>query len=180
MMQPLMPKGTAVWLINNTGLTFEQIADFCGMHLLEVQGIADGEVAVGVSEENPIITGQLTRAEITRCEEDPSASLKIIEVATPDVASGRKKAKYIPIARRQDKPDGIMWILRNYPDMTDAQIGKLMGTTKNTVESIRHKEHWNTANIRPRDPVLLGLCSQVMLNKFIEDSEKRKAHESEK
>ena len=164
-----MPKATAVWLIGNTSLTFDQIADFCGLHPLEVQGIADGDVASGIIGEDPIINGQLTREEIKRCEQDPDAGLKLVDMSNAlKLAKKRKEPKYIPVARRQDKPDGIMWLIKKYPDIEDSRIIKLLGTTKNTVSAIRSRTHWNIANIKPRDPVLLGLCSQVDLNKVIE------------
>lgn len=166
---PLMPKATAVWLVDNTSLTFKQIADFCGMHDLEVKGIADGEVAQGIRAIDPIAAGCLTREEITRCEQDSKAKLIIIEKKLPKITvKGGKKAKYTPIARRQDKPDAIYWLVKNYPEITDAQIAKLIGTTKTTIEAIRNKDHWNIKNIRPRDPVLLGICSQGDLNKVVE------------
>jgi len=172
---PLMPKATAVWLVTNTALTFEQIADFCGMHVLEVQGIADGEVAIGIVPENPLINGQLTQSEIDRCVKDSSASLQI--TSANDYLfrnSKRKGAKYIPIARRQDKPDAAAWLVKNYPDLSDEKISKLVGTTKATVMAIRDKEHWNYENLRPRDPVILGLCSQTALNDVVKDLEAKK------
>ncbi len=166
MTAPLMPKATAAWLIRNTTLTFEQISDFCNMHTLEIQSIADGEAGSQVIEENPIVNGELTKEEISRCEQDPNAKLQIIEhKQSVSKTSKKQNARYTPIARRQDKPDAIMWLIKNYPDIKDNQIVKLLGTTKNTIYAVKHKEHWNTSNIRPRDPVLLGLCSQVELNK---------------
>lgn len=164
---PLMPKATASWLIRNTSLTFEQIGKFCDIHVLEIQSIADGEIRSQVVEENPIINGELTAEEIKRCEQDPSTTLKIIESKQIKIKNLKKNARYTPIARRQDKPDAIMWLLKNYPDIKDSQITKLLGTTKATIYSVKHKEHWNSDNIRPRDPVLIGLCSQVELNKVI-------------
>lgn len=157
-----------MWLVNNTSLTFEQIADFCGLHKLEVQGIADGEVAVGIAEEDPIINGQLTRAEITRCEKDSSAKLSMKTLPEDVLVKMKKKeSKYVPIARRRDKPSAILWLIRNYPDITDADIVRLLGTTKNTVSSVRNKLHWDAANIKPRDPVLLGICSQTALDEMV-------------
>lgn len=176
---PLMPKATAVWLINNTALTFEQISDFCGLHPLEVQGIADGEVAVGIIAENPILNGQLTQEEIDRCSKDPSSKLTITNVNELVLKGSKKKtAKYTPIARRQDKPDAIAWIVKNYPDVADSKIAKLVGTTKSTVVAIRAKEHWNYENLRPRDPVLLGLCSQTALNTLIATVKKNDSEQS--
>ncbi len=163
---PLMPKATAVWLIDKTALTFTQIADFCGMHPLEVQAIADGEVAQGIVGYDPIANGQLTQAEITRCEKDAEARLKLLPSNMPAPKRGRG-AKYTPVAKRNDRPDGIAFLLRNYPQLTEAQIGKLMGTTKETIQKVRDRSHWNSANIKPRDPVILGLCSQTDLHNMV-------------
>ncbi len=160
---PLMPKATAVWLVDNTSLTFEQIGSFCGLHPLEVQAIADGEVAANIIAENPVLNGELTAAEIKRCEGNSAAKLQIVKSATL-VAKKKKVAKYTPIARRQDKPDGVYWIIKNCPEMSDAKISKLIGTTKGTIETIRNREHWNMQNIRSRDPVILGLCTQTALD----------------
>jgi len=178
---PLMPKATAVWLISNTTLTFDQVADFCKLHPLEVQGIADGDVASGILGEDPVINGQLTREEIKRCEQDPKAKLELIQMsAVLKSVKKKKESKYIPVARRRDKPDAIMWVVKNHPEVTDAQIIKLLGTTKTTVTSIRNREHWDIANIKARDPVLLGICSQVSLDKLIEDIERIKSRREEK
>ena len=165
---PLMPKATAVWLVDNTSLTFNQIADFCGLHELEVKSIADGEVAKGIIGLNPINNNQLTQNEIDRCSEDPKQSLQLnMSLASEYVNKAKKKSsKYTPIARRQDKPDAIYWLLKNFPDISDAKIIKLIGTTKTTVESIRSRSHWNMQNIRPKDPVLLGICSQSDVDKL--------------
>ncbi|MFK7967730.1 MAG: cell cycle transcriptional regulator TrcR [Rickettsiaceae bacterium] len=167
---PLMPKATAVWLIDNTTLTFKQIADFCGIHELEVKGIADGEVAVGVIADNPITSGQIEKAEIERCSKDPNAKLQLKTSVAYEVVSKKKKkgAKYTPIARRQDKPDAIFWLIKNFPEVKDSTIKKLIGTTKSTVDAVRNRTHWNMANIRQRDPVLLGICSQTDLDKVVE------------
>jgi hypothetical protein len=167
---PLMPKATAVWLIENTALSFKQIGDFCGMHELEIQSIADGDVAIGVVGHDPVISGQLSKEEIARCEKDGNLRLKISVDIEKLVKQKKKGGKYTPVARRQDKPDAISWILRNHPEISDNRIIKLIGTTKNTINSVRSKEHWNSTNIRPRDPVILGLCTQVELNKAVEDS----------
>ena len=164
---PLMPKATAVWLVENTALGFDQIAEFCGMHPLEVQGIADGEVAVGVRGVDPIAASQLTQEEITRCENDTDAHLQIAGTAKQYINQKSKGARYTPVARRGEKPDAIAWLVKYYPNMSDAQIGKLVGTTKNTIQAVRTKSHWNTSNIKPRDPVLLGLCSQTHLDAAI-------------
>lgn len=168
---PLMPKATAVWLIDNTALSFKQIAEFCGLHELEVEGIADGDVAGGIKGKDPVIAGQLTKEEIARCEKDDKASLQINK-SVADSMIVKKKAKYTPMARRQDKPDAIYWFVRNYPDIEDKKIIKLIGTTKNTISAIRDKSHWNMQNIRPRDPVLLGLCTQIELDKVVETMSK--------
>ena len=167
---PLMPKATAIWLIDNTTLTFKQIADFCGMHELEVKGIADGEVAVGVIADNPITSGQLNKEEIERCCKDSNAKLQLkLSNAYETVSRAKKKsAKYTPIARRQDKPDAIYWIIKNFPEIRDSTIIKLIGTTKSTVDAVRNRTHWNMANIRQRDPVFLGICSQTDLDKVVE------------
>ena len=164
MAHPLMPKATAVWLIENTALTFEQIAEFCSLHPLEVQGIADGEVAIGIQGIDPIGNNQLTHEEIARCEKDPTARLKMAPRELPSPMKRTKGPRYTPVAKRQDKPDGIAWLARHHPELKDSQIAKLIGTTKNTIQAVRERTHWNTANIRPRDPVLLGLCSQSDLN----------------
>lgn len=180
---PLMPKATAVWLIDNTTLTFKQIADFCGMHELEVEGIADGDVASGVEGENPIDNGQLTQEELDRCSNDPNATLQIKPSSANKYLNKAKSkgAKYTPIARRQDKPDAIFWLIKNIPDITDNQIIKLIGTTKATVDAIRDRSHWNMQNIRQRDPALLGLCSQTELDRLMEASggQNEKANEAD-
>lgn len=165
---PLMRKATAVWLVENTSLTFAQIAKFCGLHELEVQGIADGDVASGIIGQNPVTSGQLTQQEIKKCEADPEAIMLLNKSAAIDVKSSEKKSsKYTPIARRQDKPDGIAYLLKYYPEITNAQIKKLVGTTDKMIESIRKRTHWNMKEIKPRDVVLLGLCSQSQFNDVI-------------
>lgn len=181
---PLMPRATAVWLVENTTLSFEQIAEFCGMHVLEVQGIADGDVAHGIIGQNPIEKGMLLKANIESAEKDPKVKLRLIS-DVGEYIDRQKKAKnrYTPVARRQDKPDAVSWLLKNYPDITDAQISKLIGTTKNTISAIRSKAHWNMHNIRPRDPVLLGLCTQTDLYALahkIDEAKAKKAAEEEK
>ena len=160
----LMPKATAVWLVENTTLNFEQIADFCGLHTLEVQGIADGEVAQGIVGLDPTLNGQLSRDEIARCEGDPDGRLKMAKVDIPLPAPRTKGPRYTPVAKRQDKPDAVAWLIRHHPELSDSQISKLIGTTKQTIAAVRDRSHWNFANLRPRDPVLLGLCSQTDLN----------------
>ncbi len=163
--RPLMPKATAVWLVENTGLTFEQIAAFCGLHALEVKGIADGEVAAGIRGLDPVGAGMLTRDEIKRAEADPKARLKIAKSVATDVKPPkRKEPRYTPLSKRQDRPDAIAWLLRNHPEVGEQAICKLLGTTKATVQAVRDRTHWKSQDIRPRDPVLLGLCSQVELD----------------
>jgi len=163
--RPLMPKATAVWLVDNTTLTFEQIATFCGLHALEVKGIADGEVGAGIRGLDPVSGGQLERSEIERCEKDPKAELKLLRSAAADVKQPKRKTpRYTPLSKRQDRPDAIAWLLRNHPELADQQICKLLGTTKNTVNAVRDRTHWKSQEIRPRDPVILGLCSQLDLD----------------
>jgi hypothetical protein len=165
---PLMPKATAVWLVENTSLTFDQIAEFCGMHPLEVQGIADGEVAIGIVGSDPIASGQLTREEIARCEADKAARLKMIENTLPLPVVHGKGAKYTPVSKRQDRPNAIAWLVRHHPELTDAQVGRLVGTTKSTIQKVRDRTHWDMANIKPQNPVSLGLCSQQDLDDAID------------
>lgn len=172
MAQPLMPKATAVWLVDNTSLTFEQIAGFCDLHTLEVQGIADGEVAIGIQGMDPVLNGQLTHAEIDRCQADATARLEAAKQDLPQPAKRTKGPRYTPVAKRQDKPDGIAWLARHHPELKDSQIAKLIGTTKNTIQSVKDRSHWNSPNIRPRDPVLLGLCGQGELNAAVERARK--------
>ena len=164
MSTPLMPKATAVWLIDKTSLTFDQVADFVGMHPLEVQAIADGEVAQGIVGYDPVANAQLTREEIVRCEADPNARLRLLPSAVPQPKGRGKGARYTPVSKRNDRPDGIAFLLRNFPQLTDTAIGKLLGTTKDTIAKVRDRTHWNSSNIKPRDPVILGLCSQSDLN----------------
>jgi hypothetical protein len=153
-----------VWLVNNTTLTFEQIAEFCGLHSLEVQGIADGEVAIGIVGLDPTLNGQLTKEEIARCVADSTQRLKMEKPSIPLPAPRTKGPRYTPVAKRQDKPDAVAWLVRHHPELSDAQISKLIGTTKQTIAAVRDRSHWNFANLRPRDPVLLGLCTQSDLN----------------
>lgn len=160
----LMPKATAVWLVDNTALSFEQIAAFCNLHPLEVQGVADGDVAGGIMGVNPIQNGQLTREEIQKAEADPSYRMKMSEPKVRVAAAKRKGPRYTPISRRNERPNAIKWLLRNHPEMKDAQIMRLVGTTKSTIDSVREGTHWNTANLTAMDPVTLGLCSQIDLD----------------
>lgn len=161
---PLMPKATAVWLVENTALSFDQIAEFCGMHPLEIQGIADGDVSSSVRGQDPTANGQLTAEEIERCEKDADAKLEIAGTARQYINKKTKGSRYTPVARRQDKPDAIAWLVRQYPKLPDSKIVKLIGTTKKTIEAVRTKTHWNSSNIKPKDPVLLGLCTQTHLD----------------
>jgi hypothetical protein len=162
---PLMPKATAVWLVENTALTFRQIADFCGLHELEVKGVADGDVAQGIKGLDPVTGGQLTREEIEKGEKDPDYRLKLLEpkVNIP-VQKATKGPRYTPVSKRGDRPDAIAWLLRYHPELSDSQVMKLVGTTKTTIAAIRERTHWNTPNIKPVDPVSLGLCSQIDLD----------------
>lgn len=170
---PFMPKATAKWLIENTALTFEQIAKFCQMHPLEIQGIADGEVAASIQPNDPIKSGELTKEEIERCEAEENATLNMHSSAIEFLSKKRTGARYTPVARRQDKPDAIAWLLKNHSELADSQIVKLIGTTKKTIESIRERSYWNISNLNPRDPVLLGLCTQTALNGATEKAKKK-------
>jgi uncharacterized protein len=166
-MSLLMPKATAVWLVENTALSFEQIAEFCAMHPLEIQGIADGEVAVGIVGLDPIANNQLTREEIERCEKDREGKLKMLEAELPTPIQRTKGARYTPVSKRQDRPAAIAWLLRHHAELADAQIGRLVGTTKPTIQKIRDRTHFDMANIKPTNPVVLGLCSQDALDEAI-------------
>jgi uncharacterized protein len=159
MLAPLMPKATAVWLVENTSLTFDQIAEFCGLHPLEIQAIADGEVATQMQGLDPVANGQTTAEEIARCQADPNARLKLSPQAMPPQVVKHRGPRYTPIAKRQDKPDAIAFLLRSHPELSDAQISKLIGTTKPTIAAVRDRTHWNSPNIKPRHPVGLGLCT---------------------
>jgi hypothetical protein len=172
--KPLMPKATAVWLVENTSLSFEQIAEFCGLHVLEVKGIADGDVAHGIKGMDPISSGQLTREEIRRAEEDHSHPLTLAEskVEIPEVKT-KKGPRYTPVSRRQDRPNAVVWLLRNHPELKDSQIMRLVGTTKPTIAAIRDRTHWNSANLTPQDPVTLGLCSQTDLDAEVKKAARR-------
>jgi hypothetical protein len=162
---PLMPKATAVWLVENTGLSFRQIADFCHLHELEVKGIADGDVAAGIKGLDPVTGGQLTREEIAKAEKDPEYRLKILESKVNiQVQKSTAGPRYTPVSRRGDRPDAIAWLLRYHPELPDSAIMKLVGTTKSTIASVRERSHWNAANIKPVDPVSLGICSQLDLD----------------
>jgi hypothetical protein len=160
----LMPKATAVWLVENTTLSFEQIAEFCGLHPLEVQGIADGEVAIGIVGLDPVANGQVSMEEIERAQKDPTVHLKLLRQKIPQPLPRTKGPRYTPVSKRQDKPDAVAWLVRHHPELGDAAIARLIGTTKSTIEAVRDRTHWNSSNLKPRDPVLLGLCTQTDLN----------------
>ncbi|MCB1549780.1 MAG: DUF1013 domain-containing protein [Hyphomicrobiaceae bacterium] len=175
--KPLMPKATAVWLVENTSLSFDQIAEFCGLHMLEVKGIADGDVAQGIKGLDPISSGQLTREEILQAEENPDYRLRLLESKVEIPTVKRKRGpRYTPVSRRQDRPNAILWLLRNHPELKDSQIMRLVGTTKPTIESIRERTHWNSANLQPQDPVTLGLCSQIDLDAEVKKSARHFEH----
>jgi hypothetical protein len=176
---PLMPKATAVWLVENTSLTFEQIAEFCGLHPLEVQAIADGEVAIQMQGLDPVANGQTTADEIERCQTDPQARLKLSSTAIPQQFVKHKGPRYTPIAKRQDKPDAISYLLRSHPELSDAQISKLIGTTKPTIAAVRDRTHWNSANIKPRHPVGLGLCTIEELEQAVARANRGKPRPAE-
>ena len=172
---PLMPKATAVWLVENTALSFDQIAQFCNLHPLEVKAIADGDAAQGIKGLDPILTGQLTREEIADAEANPDHRLHIAEpkVRLPE-AKQKKGPRYTPVSRRQDRPNAILWLVRNHPELKDSQIMRLVGTTKSTIQAIRDRTHWNSANLTPLDPVTLGLCSQIDLDLEVQRAAKEK------
>ncbi|MEO0622078.1 MAG: cell cycle transcriptional regulator TrcR [Pseudomonadota bacterium] len=175
---PLMPKATAVWLVDNTTLTFRQIAEFCGMHELEISGIADGEVAIGIKGLDPVQNNQLTAEEIKRCEADSLARLKLRRRAMAPPPK-KKAPRYVPVSKRQDRPAAIAWLVRYHPEIETSQIAKLVGSTKPTIEAIRNRTHWNSANIQPVDPVALGLCSQVELDAIVGKAAEKKAKREE-
>ncbi|MAA98812.1 MAG: cytoplasmic protein [Stappia sp.] len=169
---PLMPKATAVWLVDNTSLSFDQIADFCKLHPLEVKAIADGEAAQGIKGLDPVMTGQLSRDEIEKGQVDTGYRLKLQESKTRVPEAKRKGPRYTPVSRRQDRPNAILWLVRNHPELKDAQVMRLVGTTKPTILAIRERTHWNSANLTPSDPVTLGLCSQIELDLEVERASK--------
>ncbi len=172
---PLMPKATAVWLVENTTLSFAQIGAFCGLHELEVNGIADGEVAQGMKGFDPVVNNQLTLAEIRRCEGDTSARLKLKYNAAAEGEAKRKGPRYTPLSKRQDRPAAIVWLVKYHPELADSQIAKLVGTTKPTIQTIRDRSHWNIANIQPVDPVALGMCKQSELDDAVRKAGAKKA-----
>ncbi len=170
---PFMPKATAVWLVENTTLTFKQIANFCKLHELEVKGIADGDVAKGIKAYNPILAGQLKREEVDLCSKDQNRELKLIERTEEVQVKERKKPKYTPLSKRQDRPDAALWLLKNYPEFTDGQVSKIVGSTKGTVSLIRKRSYWNFSNLKAKDPVILGLCTQNAFEKALDKAKRR-------
>ncbi len=170
--KPFMPKATAVWLVENTKISFKQIADFCNLHELEVKGIADGDVAKGIKAYNPILAGQLTRDEIEECSKDNNKSITLNK-KTLDIQFEKKKKRYVPLSKRQDRPDAVVWFIKHYPQLSDGQIAKLIGSTKNTVSLIKSKNYWNSSNLSAKDPVVLNLCTQKDIQNAFEKAERR-------
>src|SRR5438105_12550297 len=173
---PLMPKATAVWLVENTALSFDQIADFCKLHPLEVKAIADGDAAQGIKGLDPVLTGQLSREDIEAAETDPGRRLHLAtpKVRLPENKSKKKGPRYTPVSRRQDRPNAILWLVRNHPELRDSQLMRLGGTTRSTIQAIRERTHWNASNLQPMDPVTLGLCSQIDLDLEVHRAAKEK------
>ena len=177
----LMPKATAVWLVDNTSLTFEQIADFCGLHPLEVRGIADGEVARDIRGADPIANGQLSREELDAAEKNDKHKLVALKSRHAEYLKPQKKApRYTPVSRRQDRPDAIAWFIRNHPEVADSQVARLLGTTKATIDQVRNRQHWNSANIKPVDPVTLGLSTQLELDAVVKKAAEKKARDDKR
>jgi len=177
--KPFMPKATAVWLVENTKISFKQIADFCELHELEIKGIADGDVAKGIKAYNPILAGQLTREEIEECSKDINRSL-VLNKKTLDIKTERKVNKYVPLSTRSDRPEAVLWLTKNYPQLSDGQIVKLVGSTKNTVSSIRNKNYWNSSNLTPKDPVVFNFCSEIDIKNAIDKADRKIAREKKK
>jgi len=176
---PLMPKATAVWLVENTKISFKQIADFCNLHELEVKGIADGDVAKGIKAYNPILAGQLTRDEIEASSKDHTRSL-VLNKKTLDIDDQKKKQRYIPLSKRQDRPNAALWLIKNYNQLSDGQIAKLVGSTKNTVSLIKGNNYWNSSNLSPKDPVVSNLCTQIDIKNAADKADRRIAREKKK
>ena len=170
--RPLMPKATAVWLVENTKISFKQIADFCNLHELEVKGIADGDVAKGIKAYNPILAGQLTREEIEASSKDNNRPLALNK-KTLDISARKKKVKYIPLSKRQDRPNAVLWLIKNYPQLSDGQIGKLVGSAKNIVSLIKNNNYWNSSNLISKDPVVSNLCSQIDIKNAVDKADRR-------
>ena len=179
---PFMPKATAVWLVENTKISFKQIADFCSLHVLEIKGIADGDVAKGIKAYNPILAGQLTREEIEECSKDVNKPLTLNKKVL-DIKTEKKVNRYVPLSKRQDRPEAVLWLTKNCPQLSDGQIVKLVGSTKNTVSAIRHKKYWNSSNLTPKDPIVFNFCSEIDMKKAVEKADRkiiRKKKEEEK
>ena len=178
---PLMPKATAVWLVENTKISFKQIADFCNLHELEVKGIADGDVEKGIKAYNPILAGQLTREEIVASSKDSNRPLvlskKNLDIS---ISTRKKKPRYVPLSKRQDRPNAALWLIKNYPELSDRQIGKLVGSTKNTVSLIKNNNYWNSSNLTPKDPVVSSLCSQIDIKNAVEKANLKAAGKKKK
>ena len=172
--KPFMPKATAVWLVENTKISFKQIADFCDLHELEVKGIADGDVAKGIKAYNPILAGQLTREEIESSSKDVSRPLTLNKKVL-DIKSEKKVNKYVPLSKRQNRPEAVLWLAKNFPQLSDGQIVKLVGSTKNTVSAIRNKNYWNSSNLSAKDPVVSNLCSQIDIKNAIDKADRKAA-----
>ena len=170
---PLMPKATAMWLVDNTGLTFTQIADFCGLHELQVKAMADGDAGSNITPTNPVYNGELTQEELDRAQGNPNAKLHIRQSALPQPAARTKGPRYTPLAQRDDKPNAVAWMLKNHPELADSQIVRLVGTTKDTIQKVRDRTHWNAANIKPSNPVLLGICKQADLDAAIKRAHRK-------
>ena len=177
--KPFMPKATAVWLVENTKISFKQIAAFCDLHELEVKGIADGDVAKGIKAYNPILAGQLTREEIEASSKDNNRPL-ILNKKTLDISTRKKKVKYIPLSKRQDRPNAVLWLIKNYPQLSDGQIGKLVGSAKNIVSLIKNNNYWNSANLTPKDPVVSSLCSQIDIVNAVEKANQKIVRDKKK
>ena len=179
--RPLMPKATAVWLVENTKISFKQIADFCNLHELEVKGIADGDVEKGIKAYNPILAGQLTREEIVASSKDSNRPLvlskKNLDIS---ISTRKKKPRYVPLSKRQDRPNAVLWLIKNYPELSDRQIGKLVGSTKNTVSLIKNNNYWNSSNLTPKDPVVSSLCSQIDIKNEVEKANRKDAGKKKK
>ena len=174
-----MPKATAVWLVENTKISFKQIADFCNLHELEVKGIADGDVEKGIKPYNPVLAGQLTREEITASSEDSNRPLTLNKKIL-DISDRKKKPRYVPLSKRQDRPNAALWLIKNYPKLSDRQIGKLVGSTKNTVTLIKNNNYWNSSNLVPKDPVVSSLCTQSDIEKAVEKAGRKAEREKKK
>ena len=177
--KPFMPKATAVWLVENTNISFKQIADFCNLHELEIKGIADGDVAKGIKAYNPILAGQLTREEIELASKD-NKKILTLNKKTLDIKFQKRNTKYIPLSKRQDKPEAILWLIKTHPQLSDGQIAKLAGSTKNTVSVIRKKNYWNFSNLSAKDPVVSNLCSQTDIKNAVDKAERKKIRDKKK